>query len=198
MWQNRFWRARTLATGATLDEVLAARSQVPMEPVAQQAFLATLERASGLEPRVAEAPFMMTWKEIHCLHAEGHEIGAHTLTHLNLRRCTPVERYRQIHGSKVAIEAALGHPVRLFSYPFGDAASWDTNVVVEARAAGFDYALTTLAGTVTPKGDRWTIPRICISRDDGINLLQLKRLTPAYFHHLLRMSAWTDRGGHRC
>ncbi len=186
MWQNRLWRARGAADASTRDEGQAPWSEVPMDPGEQKVFLAALERAAGLPPAAAETRFMMTWEEIRQLHSDGHEIGGHTLAHVNLTRCSQEERRRQIRGSKDAIEAALGSPIRLFSYPFGHLGTWDEDVCSEARAAGFDYALTAVPGTVGRDDNRWAVPRIPISRDDGIDLMQLKRLVPAYLQHVLR------------
>ena len=184
MWQNRLWR--TLADSSLRYESFATRSEVPMDPVAQKVFLEGLERASRRPPLLARSRFMMSWDEVRSLQAEGHEIGAHTLSHPNLSRCTPEERRRQIQGSKAAIEAAVATRVRLFSYPFGHAGTWDGDVVSEARAAGFDYAVTTVPGSITPDANPWAIPRVCISREDGMDLMLLKRLAPAYLRHLLR------------
>lgn len=47
------------------------------------------------------------------------ELGNHSARHVNLTRCTPAQLDAEVDGSRVRLEAALGRPVRFFSYPDG-------------------------------------------------------------------------------
>src|SRR3989338_2072761 len=48
-----------------------------------------------------------------------HEIGAHTLTHPNLRALSREAKKGEIQGSKEWLEQIIGKNVEMFCYPFG-------------------------------------------------------------------------------
>src|SRR3989344_4349140 len=48
-----------------------------------------------------------------------HEVGAHTLTHPDLRRISKEEKKKEICGSKDWLEKILNKEVLMFCYPFG-------------------------------------------------------------------------------
>jgi len=82
--------------------------------------------------------------------AAGHEIGAHTMTHRNLKKITLDRAREEIAASKKALEDLFGRPVRHFCYPFGAYNEKIRDLVAEA---GFETACTTRAGlndTTTP------------------------------------------------
>ncbi|GHU00626.1 hypothetical protein FACS1894186_1600 [Alphaproteobacteria bacterium] len=68
------------------------------------------------------------------------EVGAHTLTHRNLRDLPDEEATREIVESKAKIESITGKPCVSFSYPYGQL---DDRHVEMVRAAGFRAACTT-------------------------------------------------------
>jgi len=71
--------------------------------------------------------------------ADGHEIGAHTLTHPRLTDL-PAHRARsEIRDGKDAIEESIGRAVTSFCYPYGAYAEDHPDMV---RAAGFRLART--------------------------------------------------------
>jgi peptidoglycan/xylan/chitin deacetylase (PgdA/CDA1 family) len=75
--------------------------------------------------------------------AEGHEIGAHTMTHPNLKKI-PLDRAREeIAASKKSLEDLFGRSVRHFCYPFG---AYNEKVRDLVAEAGFETACTTRAG----------------------------------------------------
>src|SRR3989344_6003683 len=51
--------------------------------------------------------------------SKNHEIGAHTLTHPDLRKLSKEEKMREIKGSKEWLEDMLGKEVVSFCYPSG-------------------------------------------------------------------------------
>jgi peptidoglycan/xylan/chitin deacetylase (PgdA/CDA1 family) len=164
-----------------------------MDSVARELFLSDVEHVFGIAPPRADSRPMSSWEDLRALQYEGHEIGSHTLSHASLRYCSPGERRRQIWESRAATERELGRPIRLFSYPFGRADAWDATVVLEARAAGFDYAFTTIPEMLTRATNRWAIPRISVSRDDGFEGFLLKRLLPAGSKLLVPRAGWRQR-----
>lgn len=78
--------------------------------------------------------------------AKVHEIGAHTLTHPDLRTITPADKKNEINGSKQWLETLLGSEVKMFCYPKG---LYDNSVVSAVREAGFLGGRTTELGALT-------------------------------------------------
>jgi peptidoglycan/xylan/chitin deacetylase (PgdA/CDA1 family) len=61
----------------------------------------------------------LTWEQVGRMHREGFEIGSHTRTHFD---CGARDRARledEIVGSRRDLEARLGVPIELFSFPGG-------------------------------------------------------------------------------
>lgn len=69
------------------------------------------------------------------LHLAGHELGAHTMTHPDLRALDDDELARELRESKAAIERLTGEPCRTFAYPFGYAGERE---IAAVRDAGFE------------------------------------------------------------
>ena len=82
--------------------------------------------------------------------AEGHEIGAHTLTHPRLTHL-PADRARsEILQGKDAIEDSIGRRVTSFCYPYGAYAEEHADMV---RSAGFTVARTVDRFRTSPPSD---------------------------------------------
>ena len=88
------------------------------------------------------------------------EIGAHTMTHPILRALTEQAAAAEIGGSRAALEAITGKPVRAFAYPNGrpgdDYTERDRNLVA---SLGFDFASSTRWGAATRESDVYQLPR---------------------------------------
>ena len=72
--------------------------------------------------------------------AQRFEIGSHTRSHRFLTTLDPAHAWRQISEGKQQLEDYIGEPVRGFCYPGGH---YRRIHLLQARAAGFDYARTT-------------------------------------------------------
>jgi len=91
--------------------------------------------------------------------------GAHTVTHVNLRRVSPQRLRTEIVQSAAAIERYIGRPPRSFSYPYGWRSAVSEREVLEAAKAGFAAAVTTQPGVLGPASlERPTaLPRISLN-----------------------------------
>lgn len=128
---------------------------------------ASVERLIAALHPIPERPkrLMLSWDEVAALRGLGFSIGAHTITHPILSRLTPNQVRDEVHGSKAAIEKALGVPVRAFAYPNGRPDDYNEAVTRVVREAGFTCAVTTQRGlndTDTPvlelrRGGPWEI-----------------------------------------
>jgi peptidoglycan/xylan/chitin deacetylase (PgdA/CDA1 family) len=67
-------------------------------------------------------------------------IGAHTISHPDLRYVTDAELQKELVGGRRRLEAWLGHTVDTLAYPFGDT---DARVRRATRAAGYRKAYVT-------------------------------------------------------
>jgi peptidoglycan/xylan/chitin deacetylase (PgdA/CDA1 family) len=82
---------------------------------------------------------MLNWEQIRELHRMGYEIGAHTLTHPDLRQLSDTQRVKEIIEPKQIIEDKLGDRVTTFAYPFGYYDKQSADLVAEH----YDYAVAT-------------------------------------------------------
>jgi peptidoglycan/xylan/chitin deacetylase (PgdA/CDA1 family) len=92
-----------------------------------------------------ERPEYMSWSEIEFLHSNGMEIGSHSYTHPSLSGKSYDYVVWQVLGSREAIEARTGEPVRFFSYPSGQ---YDELTIDVLRSAGYWGAVTVEAGSL--------------------------------------------------
>ena len=107
----------------------------------------------------------MTWAQMQQLLRQGHEIGAHSVTHRKLARLAVEDVQREVVESKQALEHRLERPVKLFCYPAG---SYTQAVKAAVRRAGFRGACTVAPGANRPGDDPLTLRRTEVSRFDSL------------------------------
>ncbi len=119
-----------------------------------------LERV-GLSPLIERfsSETFLSWSQIRALKGRGVEIGAHADWHWPMNAAqTPAQLGEQARRPRARIEAEVG-PCRAFAYPFGNTpdvcgAAWRA-----VREAGYDYAFTTVSGTLDGGANRFLLPR---------------------------------------
>ncbi len=116
-------------------------------------------------------PRYMSWDNIIEMHAAGMEIGAHTKRHYDLRSNDMDFLVYEILGSKEAIEARIGEPVRVFVYPSGEYTPLTEKVVASAN---YWAALTTAYGAEETFATRFELPRIRMRGTDTIETFAAK------------------------
>lgn len=84
-----------------------------------------------------------------------HEIGAHTLTHVDLSKSSAEVQREEINGSKSWLESVTGNPVKMFCYPAGRVGA-DSEAIV--RDSGFAGARTTELGSISNAADPFMMP----------------------------------------
>ena len=72
--------------------------------------------------------------------AETFDIGAHTLSHVDLTKLSPQQIRREVYEGKKRLEEIVKREVQMFCYPYG---SYNANVVNIIKRAGFIGARTT-------------------------------------------------------
>jgi peptidoglycan/xylan/chitin deacetylase (PgdA/CDA1 family) len=123
-------------------------------PAGQRVRLDALREALGVrEPAPCE---LAGWELARALVAGGMEVGAHTLNHPFLSLLPPAEQSREMAGSAAMIRERLGAEVTGIAYPNGD---HDAHTIEAARAAGFDYAVSTRSGDCDASAPALSLPR---------------------------------------
>jgi peptidoglycan/xylan/chitin deacetylase (PgdA/CDA1 family) len=105
----------------------------------------------------------MSWDEVRALHAQGFEIGSHTIMHADCGRITGPEAAREIAGSKARLEAELGTAVQHFAYPFGDPDHMTEANLSLVRDAGFSCCLAAHGGIVSASDGVFRLRRVPIN-----------------------------------
>lgn len=159
---NGSWPDRSVVL--TFDDGFANVHKAALPVLVQRGFGATVFVVSGhMGGRNDWAPpptglgsrEILTWQQAAELASADVEIGSHTQTHPDLRRCAPAEVERQMLASRTEIEDHLGFPVRSFAYPYGATSS----LAKEYASREFTAACTTVLKQVN--GDLLhSLPRI--------------------------------------
>ena len=107
---------------------------------------------------------MLSWKQIASLAEAGIEIGAHSISHPQLDLLGRERTLSEIVGSRKAIEAAIGRPVRTFAYPHGYATGMTKRIVEDA---GFLAACGVRHAFSSSREDRFRLSRIIVDQSMG-------------------------------
>lgn len=98
------------------------------------------------------------------------EVGAHTLTHVDLTTIALEEAEKEIEGSKAYLEDLLGHDIVMFCYPKG---RYNENIKKLVRSSGFIAARTCVHGSFSPPEDPYEW-QISLHASNGSPLMSLK------------------------
>jgi peptidoglycan/xylan/chitin deacetylase (PgdA/CDA1 family) len=150
------------ASSEGLVEIL---KQVP--EAEKQVAVARIAADLGVDPEANARDYMMSWDEARQMTASGLvTMGAHTVSHRNLKHLPIAEARWEIEESRRILERELATGVDLFAYPFGNPANDYTPAVKEAvRAAGYKAAFSVVLGLVSPGDDLFDLPRFCESHE---------------------------------
>jgi peptidoglycan/xylan/chitin deacetylase (PgdA/CDA1 family) len=117
-----------------------------------------------VNPGRAQRNGRMTFAQMRELHAAGHDIANHSLTHRDLATLGASELRRQVEGAQRLLHRELGYRPRTFCYPFG---SYDADARAEVRRAGFVLAFTTAFGARESTDNPFESPRIRVHGNDS-------------------------------
>lgn len=108
---------------------------------------------------------LMSWTDLQRARELGFEIGAHTRTHADLRRCSTAQLEDETAGCVERIEAELGSRPRRFAYPYG----FVNDAVAGVTRRLFDQSVTTELRTLSSDDDAALLPRldVCYFREPG-------------------------------
>jgi len=112
-------------------------------------------------------PNYLNWQQIITLQENGIEIGSHTMYHPSLISCPPDRLTREIAGSKEALEAKLGVPVKSFCYPSGQC---NQQVAQLVQSAGYTSAVTVVPRGASHSDNGYLLPRIRVPGWASLNV----------------------------
>jgi peptidoglycan/xylan/chitin deacetylase (PgdA/CDA1 family) len=152
-------------SAANSEGLVEVLKQVP--EAEKQAVVSQIAADLGVDAASNTRDRMMSWEEARTMVGSGLvTMGAHAVTHRNLKHLPIAEARHEIVESRRILERELGTTVDLFAYPFGNPANDYTPAVKEAvREAGFKAALTVVLGLVSPGDDLYELPRFCESHE---------------------------------
>jgi peptidoglycan/xylan/chitin deacetylase (PgdA/CDA1 family) len=100
-------------------------------------------------------------------------IGSHSVTHPNFLAIDLVGAESELRQSKADLEALLGRPVKLFSFPHG---ACDRRIVEMAKVAGYRRVFTIEPESTLPTTDEFVIGRVAVGPTDWPAEFRLKLL----------------------
>ena len=109
---------------------------------------------------------MLNWDQVREMHKLGMDIGSHTMTHPNLPNAGLERARTEIVESKARLEAEIGAPVSMFSYPNGGAERYMTREVAAlVREAGFAAATTSRNAFAGSSSDLFALERVQVTEE---------------------------------
>lgn len=106
-------------------------------------------RENGIEPLKIVERLVMDAQELRDLAGDPlARFGAHTLTHVNLKRVDAERLRREIVGSVEAVESYVGQKPASLAYPYGYATAVGEREFAAAADAGLKIAVTTQPGVL--------------------------------------------------
>jgi peptidoglycan/xylan/chitin deacetylase (PgdA/CDA1 family) len=132
---------------------------------AMSALAATLEVAA-IEDPYDRMP-MLTWNMVRELvQSKIFSLGAHTVNHPILSRCTVEEQHREMQESRNRIEHETGIVCRYFAYPNGQVEDYTDRTGLLAKEIGYTLAFTFWSGRPDESIRAMEIPRHPILTSD--------------------------------
>lgn len=167
---KRKYHLDNLEEQKALLQTIDARVRHATSVSAREEFLSSVRNALAVPELMADkeqATVPVTWKEVQAMEESGWvSYGAHTMYHPILSYLTdPAELDYEVRESRAVLERRLGHPVRTFAYPVGQAEHIGEKVLLSVQQAGYNWALTTIYGFNTRHTDPLLLRRVIVDVD---------------------------------
>ncbi|MGN6514249.1 MAG: polysaccharide deacetylase family protein [Rhizomicrobium sp.] len=160
------FRLDTAAQRRACAESLWQRLKTMDAPQAGEALAAMKAMLSiDLKAKYASETFL-GWDQVRALRNRGVEIGAHADVHWAMHDKQPrdwLRRQAQLSRQRIAQEVG---PCRFFAYPFGNCGDVGRNAWEAVREAGYEYAFTTMAGTLNASTNPFLLPRYGLAPEE--------------------------------
>jgi peptidoglycan/xylan/chitin deacetylase (PgdA/CDA1 family) len=113
----------------------------------------------------------LTWGDAATLIEEGFDIGAHSITHLDLRKCADAQLEKEVSGARTLLGQRLGTTIANFSYPHG---GHDGRVRRAVERAGYRLGCTSRYGLNRRSGSAYSLRRTEVVGTDELEDFRLK------------------------
>lgn len=160
-----------LGKGTRLDYHVKRVLKYDVEPAVRDPLVDALFAEEGGDDRALCEQLYMDWEGARSLLERGIELGGHTVQHPVLATLQAPEQEREIGEGRTVVERAVGSSLRAFAYPFGRRWDFDEHSVAAVRAAGFEFAVTTHAGTIDANSDSMRLARLTFDEATELPLL---------------------------
>ena len=173
----------TTITGEALVDHVARGTKLPRKPILLTFDDGSAGQYSQVLPVLREHDFVATFfvmtvvlgkpgwltrGQVRKLDRAGMTIGAHTYDHKAVPEYGDVDYAQQLTKPGRELKRLLGHPVRLFAYPFG---AYDADAVQHLWSAGYRAAFQ-LAEKLDRRHPLWNLRRIIVPELSGRELLR--------------------------
>ncbi|OJV83400.1 MAG: glycosyl transferase family 2 [Cellulomonas sp. 73-92] len=112
--------------------------------------------------------------DVRALADTGMTVGSHGMNHVSWRALDPAARTRELVTARAQIAEASGRLVDQAAFPRGQ---YDRTALAALRGLGYHRAFTSDARPARPGA--WLQPRYSVTRDDTVDSLRGRVLTPA-------------------
>ena len=162
---QRLFKTETVQDKWTVWQILGPYLQ-GLPEFEQRIWIEKLATRYGVDLLAQCREAIMTWDEIREMASNPFAtIGAHTLSHYNLKKLPAQDAMREIRDSGKRISTELGLPVRHFAYPYGNKDAAGPREFQMANEADYTSAVVTRLGPVESAHAQHihALPRIMIS-----------------------------------
>lgn len=101
----------------------------------------------------------LTWEDVDEMVRLGHDIGSHTVSHVDFGSIHEADARRELTESKKFLEDRLSRPIRWFAYPFGGRNNFRPSHLPLVQEAGYDACFSGYGGFIYPKVHQPVVPR---------------------------------------
>ncbi len=162
------------------EAVALLKSKLKLLPT--EAFEATMDSLrdnseTGNKLTHHDGTSMLDWDSLNLLIREwGMVPGSHTENHTILTKLSDIELNNTLTGSREKLQTKLGIQTPYVAYPNGGAGDFDTRVMSEAKAKGYQFGFTMIPRIASEEDNPMSLPRIAPGNETGpvllVNLLK--------------------------
>jgi peptidoglycan/xylan/chitin deacetylase (PgdA/CDA1 family) len=109
------------------------------------------------------SPGYLSWSQVREMSAAGMTIGSHGREHIDYCGLEAAAAQRELYGSRLALEDALGRPAFTFSAPYGFLSH---SLITSARQAGFHWICSSNPWLASAETD--VVPRLAVYHDTDL------------------------------
>lgn len=148
-----------------LAQAIDAHVSQAASAVEREEFLASIRKTLAVQSSVVlkeESGLLLTWVQVREMEKSGWvSFGAHTIHHPILGYLANTSEVQSEVGEcRTMLEQQLGHPVRIFAYPYGKPEHIGEQGLRAVQQAGYDWAVTTIPGFNTAQTNPYLLRRI--------------------------------------